>query len=206
MLLSTAHAMAGYVVGDGDEAITPGPDMRGPGALYRIYDVADGWVFLAVTSEREWSALVGALSSVVDLGQDPRFTTAEERQCNDEALAAVLAGVFVQRKTAEWQHLLTDRDVACVAVLTDPPEALLMSDEVGRAGRYITDVVHPIFDRHPRLAPVVRFSRSDTSARAGGLCGDATDTVLSELGYSADRITELRAINIIGGGSPPQGS
>jgi crotonobetainyl-CoA:carnitine CoA-transferase CaiB-like acyl-CoA transferase len=73
-----------------------------------------------------------------------------------------------------------------------------MSEEVGRAGRYITDVVHPIFDLHPRLAPVVRFSRSDTSARAGGLCGDATDTVLSELGYSADRISELRARSIVG--------
>jgi crotonobetainyl-CoA:carnitine CoA-transferase CaiB-like acyl-CoA transferase len=83
-------------------------------------------------------------------------------------------------------------------VVTDPPEAVLISDDVGRAGRYITDVVHPIFDRHPRLAPVVRFSRSGTSARAGGLCGDATDTVLREVGYSADRITDFRARNIVG--------
>ena len=73
-----------------------------------------------------------------------------------------------------------------------------MSDEYGRASGYITDVTHPVFDLHPRLAPVVRFSHSATSARAGGLCGSATDSVLAELGYTAEQIADLRAKAVVG--------
>ncbi len=88
--------------------------------------------------------------------------------------------------------------MACVGVLTDPPESVLMSQEVGRAGGYITDVVHPVFDDHPRLAPGVRLSRSATQARAGDFCGDATDAVLGELGYNQERIANVRVRHILG--------
>ena len=54
-----------------------------------------------------------------------------------------------------------------------------MSEAFGRASGYVADVEHPTFDRHPRLAPVVRFSRSATQANPGMLAGGATDTVLA---------------------------
>jgi crotonobetainyl-CoA:carnitine CoA-transferase CaiB-like acyl-CoA transferase len=110
----------------------------------------------------------------------------------------VLAGVFVARRKADWQRELTAADVACVAVTTDAPEALLISDEYGRASGYITDVTHPIFDTHPRLAPIVRFSRSATHAKGGDLCGSATDAVLEELAYTREQIADLRARKVVG--------
>ena len=124
-------------------------------------------------------ACVDALAPHVDLGADPRFASAADRAANDAALAEALARVFAERSRHDWQRDLTAADVACVAVTTDPPEVLLMSDEVGRAAGYITDVSHPLFDVHPRLAPVVAFSRSTTSARGADLCGSATDAVLA---------------------------
>jgi crotonobetainyl-CoA:carnitine CoA-transferase CaiB-like acyl-CoA transferase len=199
MLLSAAHAMADSVVSypGRPDAMSPGPDLRGPGALYRIYDASDGWVFLAAPQEKEWRTLVDALAPHVDL-VDPRFATAADRAANDGVLADVLSRMFVERSRHEWQRDLSAADVACVAVTTDPPEVLLMSDEVGRAAGYITDVRHPLFDVHPRLAPVVAFSRSTTTARGAELCGSATDAVLGELGYTPVEIDDLRAHGVIG--------
>jgi crotonobetainyl-CoA:carnitine CoA-transferase CaiB-like acyl-CoA transferase len=201
MLLSTVHAMADQILAQtagSAEGLAPGPEMRGPKALYRIYDASDGWVFLAAPGPEEWDALVDALSPYVDLRDDPRFTTAADREANDDALVDVLTELFMKRSKSEWQVDLTTNDVACVAVTTDPPEALLMSEEIGRASRYIVDVTHPLFDVHPRLAPVVEFSRSPTTPKGADLCGNATNSVLRELGYSDDDILALRAKNVVG--------
>ena len=185
-------------VGGESGGLTAGPDMRGPTALYRIYDAADGWVFLAAPHANEWDDLADGLAPYVDLRADVRFATEADRHVNDDALAGVLACVFTTRRKDDWQRDLTARDVACVAVNTGPVEGLLMSDEYGRASGYLADVTHPIFDEHPRLAPIVRFSRSVVEARGADLCGSATDAVLEELGYTSEQIADLRARKVVG--------
>jgi crotonobetainyl-CoA:carnitine CoA-transferase CaiB-like acyl-CoA transferase len=177
--------------------VSSGPDLRGPSALYRIYDAADGWIFLAAPQPREWDVLTDALAPYLPLEDDVRFSSETHRVENDASLAAVLGALFVKRSSHDWQADLTAKDVACVAVTIGPPEALLMSDEIGRASGYITDITHPVFDEHPRLAPLVRFSRSSTQANPGGLCGDSTDAVLAELGYTAEQITDLRTRKVV---------
>jgi crotonobetainyl-CoA:carnitine CoA-transferase CaiB-like acyl-CoA transferase len=78
------------------------------------------------------------------------------------------------------------------------PENVFLG-ELGRAARILSDIVHPVFDEYPRLAPMVRFSRSQTIAKSGCVCGAHTDAVLTEIGYSDERIAELRAKGVIGG-------
>jgi crotonobetainyl-CoA:carnitine CoA-transferase CaiB-like acyl-CoA transferase len=200
MLETTTHAMADYVVdyGGSPGGMSPGEDMRGPNALYRIYDTNDGWVFLAAPQPGEWDALVRGLGPYVDLRGDPRFSSVADRVAHDPALTEVLAGVFRTRGKDSWQDDLTAADVACVAVTTGLNEPILMAEEYGRASGYIADVHHPTFDDHPRLAPVVRFSRSATQAKPGTLCGTATESVLHELGYSDEQISDLRGRGVIG--------
>jgi crotonobetainyl-CoA:carnitine CoA-transferase CaiB-like acyl-CoA transferase len=199
MLNTTAHALADHVVDfpGSPGGTVPGPEMRGPKALYRIYDAADGWVFLAAPQPREWDRLTEVLAPYVDLRSDARFSLEADRHANDAALVDVLAGVLSKRGKDEWQQDLTAADVACVAVTTGLNEPILVSEDFGRASGYIADVRHPVFDVHPRLAPVVRFSRSATQALPGTLCGTATEGVLGELGYSEDEIVDLRARKII---------
>lgn len=199
MLLSTAHAMANHIVdfAGAPDRMQPGDGLRGPCALYRIYDAADGWVFLAAPQPREWDGLVRALRGYVDLGADSRFATPDDRRRNDAQLAELLAATFGTRSKHEWQADFTAEDVACVAVHAGPPEELLMSEEYGRASGYLADVTHPVFDLHPRLAPIVRFSRSTLEPRGAELCGSATDAVLTELSYTTEQIADLRARNIV---------
>ena len=60
------------------------------------------------------------------------------------------------------------------------------------------EVEHPTLERHPRLVPAVRFSRSRCVAGMGPTLGQHTDAVLRELGYDDARIAELHAKGVIG--------
>jgi crotonobetainyl-CoA:carnitine CoA-transferase CaiB-like acyl-CoA transferase len=142
---------------------------------------------------------LAALPEGHTLGSDPRFATVTDRRVNDEALARELAAIFRRRSAADWEEALLAADVGCVQVTEDTIEHRLMSDEFGRASGYLADIDHPTFGEHPRLAPLIRFSRSATQALSGQLLGASTDAVLAEIGRTPDEIADLRARGVIGG-------
>ena len=118
-----------------------------PRAFDRIYDAADGWVFLAAPSCEEWEALAGALSPYVDLRSDSRFADESERRANDAALSDALAKVLATRGRHEWQRDLTAVDVALVAINDGDPEA---QDRADAAALYATledEVIPRFFER-----------------------------------------------------------
>ena len=199
MLNTGAHAMSAQAVTFPGAPAEPAPDaeLRGLGPLYRIYDAAPGYVFLAAPTERAWTRLVEALAAEIDLAGDARFASAAARTANADALTEALTKVFARRSAEEWERDLLARGVAAAAVATVSTEEILADDAVGRAGGYVADAVHPTFDAYQRVAPYVRFSRSATVAPAGVLAGQHTDAVLAGLGRTAEEIAALRAANIV---------
>ena len=169
MLVTAAHAMAEQIIDVEGQGPAPcaDEDMRGLGALYRIYDAASGWVFLAAPSARDWQGLAAALQAHgPDLAADARFATPELRAAHDGELAEALSAAFSKRGADDWEHDLLAADVGCVAVTTRRIERVLQDDDFGVAAGYVVEVDHPTFDRHLRLAPLVRFSRSRHSGQA----------------------------------------
>jgi crotonobetainyl-CoA:carnitine CoA-transferase CaiB-like acyl-CoA transferase len=88
--------------------------------------------------------------------------------------------------------------VPCVAVATTTIEDAIWDDQLGVASEYLVDVEHPVFEVHPRMAPLVRFSRSATQALPGVLLGAHTNAILTELGTSPAEIADLRERKIVG--------
>ncbi|MFM2070178.1 MAG: hypothetical protein RLZZ623_441, partial [Actinomycetota bacterium] len=74
----------------------------------------------------------------------------------------------------------------------------LFDDSFGRTSGYLVDVVHPILDEHPRLAPYIRFSRSLTQALPAVLNGQQTDLILQRLGLHDTEIADLRERKVVG--------
>lgn len=149
MVNTGAHLMSAQAVdweGSPGEASVDA-DLRGLGARYRVYDAADGCVFLAAPTDRDWERLVAALAGEVELGTDDRFVDADARRDADEALADVLAQVFRRRSADDWERDLLAAGVGCVAVDTRGSDAFLLDDEVGRQSGYVVDTVHPTFDQ-----------------------------------------------------------
>jgi crotonobetainyl-CoA:carnitine CoA-transferase CaiB-like acyl-CoA transferase len=174
------------------------PDFFGLHALYRLYQSADGWIFLAAPYEHEWDALATALAPYTDLQGDERLATPESRRAHDGVLTEILAAVFAKRAKGDWETDLMAQDVGCVAAAEQNLEWQMQDDEFFEAG-YCVEAVSPIFDEHRRLAPITRFSRSRTKADAGCTLGQHTTKILREIGYDEDVIAQLRADSIIGG-------
>lgn len=175
----------------------PDPDLYGLSPLYRLYRAADGWVFLAAPTAREWDTLTEALRPWVDLAADRRFAAEESRQRNAAALAKVLGDTFARRPKQGWEDDLTAADVGCVACADDVPERYLQDDAGFDLGLSVA-AVSPVFDEYRRLAPATTFSRSAVKADSSCLIGQHTDAILAEIGVPDDRIAELRARRVIG--------
>ena len=61
-------------------------------------------------------------------------------------------------------------DVGCLAVRNGAPDAQLFADGgLGRQNGWVTDVEHPTIGTHPRLMPLVEFSRSSTVVKPSSL-------------------------------------
>ncbi|MDQ1431229.1 MAG: hypothetical protein QOF40_1831 [Actinomycetota bacterium] len=200
MLLSMAHVLVEDMVeydGRAPSAASD-PGLHGLSALYRLYDTGDGWLFLAAPAASEWHDLVSALKPYVDLGADARFADEQARRAHDAELAEILGDVFRIHAAGDWETELCAVDVGCLEVRSGPPDVQLFSDGgMGRTNGWITDVEHPTIGTHPRLMPLVEFSRSSTVAKPSALCGTHTDAVLTELGYDTARIDALRDAGVI---------
>jgi crotonobetainyl-CoA:carnitine CoA-transferase CaiB-like acyl-CoA transferase len=195
MLSSTAHCLSEVMVeyeGRPDAPVTD-VGVHGFNALYRLYETAEAWVFLAAPSDREWTRLTGALDKAgARLAADPRFASVEARQANDAELAEALVAIFSTRAAADWETHLRAVDVACVVSAPGPVEANYLDEGgVGRACDFVTTGHHPILDEVPRLKPLMGFSRSATTAGNAGLVGQDTERVLRDFGYSDSELAAL---------------
>ena len=197
MLSSAAHALSDDMIEyDGRASIQmPDSEFYGLGALYRLYQASDGWVFLAAPKPNEWDQLVDAMRVHVDL-QQADFATPSDRRRNDVKLSETLGAAFVTRSGDDWEGDLVEAGIACVKVAASPPEANYLS-AMGRDNGYVSDAEHPVFGLHPRLAPLVEFSRSMTVSRPGCVLGQHTESVLREIGYVSDEIELMSANGVI---------
>lgn len=200
MLSSTAHALSEVMIEyDGQPGTSEAdPGLHGMHALYRLYETAEEWVFLAAPRERDWARLVQALPDATALSTDPRFASKEQRGANDAALATALSAVLATRKAAEWEVLLCAAGITCVVATRGPVEANYM--DKGRGGQtldLITTGHHPILGDMLRLKPLIRFSRSATTTGDAPLVGQDTERVLSEFGYTDAEIATLSDKGVI---------
>jgi crotonobetainyl-CoA:carnitine CoA-transferase CaiB-like acyl-CoA transferase len=180
MLSTVAHALSETMVDHDGIAPAPlaDPELLGLGPWFRLYRCSHGWVFLAAPEP------------------DDRAVVRRELGATTEA---ELADAFAAATADEWEARFTALDVACVAVAHKGIEHTIMLGETGRELGFVVDApAHPVLEEHPRLAPLVRFSRSTpVTGGTSPLCGANTDAVLAGIGYDDARRTELRAAGII---------
>ncbi len=174
----------------------PDPESYGLHALYRLYEAKTGWIFLAAPTESEWSSLVDALGRP-ELGDDPRFSDPARRAAHDGELSAILAEVISGRAAAEWETVLSARDIG-VAEVAAGTASQFTATESGLLDSALTFEVED-----PTFGPVVRHGvpvkMSVTPGRVGAACltGQHTDSILAELGYASDRVADLKARRVV---------
>jgi crotonobetainyl-CoA:carnitine CoA-transferase CaiB-like acyl-CoA transferase len=183
---------------------TPDKAQLGLEATYRLYETAQGWVFLSTQSDAEFNALCRLIGRE-DLASDPRFVDWPARYANRTALAAELEPVFLTRTADEWEAALTASDLGCVRADRCGHRRFLYEDPHARAIGFMVPTKSAAFEdqapggRYWRHAPVVTFSETPCVVGKPYLGrGEHTLQVMRELGYDSAAVERLRKAHVIG--------
>jgi crotonobetainyl-CoA:carnitine CoA-transferase CaiB-like acyl-CoA transferase len=160
-----------------------------------IYETEDGYISVAVQTDRQWASLARALERPEWL-DDPRFRTAAGRQEHIDARLELTQEVLRARTSAEWLERLDAADVPCAPVLRRKD---VISHPQIQANETVVEIDHPEAGRLRQARPAARFSKTPAEIRTGGpRLGQHTQEILETLGYPPAEIEELRAAGVIG--------
>ncbi|QKV98873.1 CaiB/BaiF CoA-transferase family protein [Streptomyces sp. NA02536] len=163
-------------------------------APYGTYRAADGReVLFSVQNEREWAALCEKFLGRPELTADPRFATGSDRVAHRDELNTVIAERVARQDAAKLLDELEAIGVACagvndVAAFLDHP-VLAARDrwrEVAVPGATVEALLPPadLAGLPARMDPVPAV-------------GEHTESILRELGRSAEEIEALRAAGVV---------
>ncbi|MBA1204288.1 CoA transferase [Pseudomonas capeferrum] len=162
---------------------------------YGVYPVDDGFILVATFNDREFARLAKAVGRE-DWLDDPRFAKNGARVANRQALSQQLSAALEGRSKAEWIEHLNANTVSC-GPINDMQD--LEQDPHVIEREMIVVQEHPVNGTVRSAASPMRFSATPVRYKhAPPAVGEHTDAVLGEwLGFSTERIAELRQRNVI---------
>ncbi len=158
-------------------------------APYGEFAARDGNVTIAVTKEEEWLALCGMLE-LSSLASDPRFCDNESRLRNRDLLTTELERATASMGRYEIEEKLGEVGVPVAAVQT---VAEFINSPQTQELKAVAKINQPGVGEYLALNTGIRFSKTpvDPNAEAPSFPGAHSREILTELGYSQEKIQEL---------------
>ena len=157
-----------------------------------VFATSDGFINLAAIGQTMWKRLCVALDAP-QLIDEPGFGSDPERVQNRARVNAAVGAAFKTRTTADWTERLLKAGVPCGPIYT--VDHMFDDPQVKHLG-----IARPM--HHPELGDIEvvglpmqfsRYPRDEGPLRPAPHQGDQTEAILSGLGYSPERIAELRS-------------
>lgn len=163
---------------------------RAGGGLYPCKgDGPNDWVFIFPATTQMFDAMCAAMGRV-DLLDDPRFASPQERVNHGAELRAEIEAWTKQRDKREAMKILAGAGVPCSYVFDSLD---LFTDEHLRARDFIVEVEHPVNGAVKLMRHPLRMRGVDPQERAP-LLGEHTREVLSRaLGMDGEALDALEA-------------
>ena len=212
MLAANMYANADDALAYAGKPARPACDdeLIGFGAGYRLYRAADGWVFLAVTTDDEWRRCCAVDRAARARRRPPlrhrRRPGRQRRRAGGRAGRRASAGApATSGRRASWPPAWP----ACRPT-APTPGPFFAHDPQMLANDFAPECTHPRFGAHRRWGPVVRVNGGLDAYGPGVLAGEHTDVLLAALGRSrgGDRRTAGGARGGVGAGrlgvNPPR--
>jgi len=163
-------------------------------APYQAFETRDGWVLIAVASNKMWEDLCKVLG-LKDLRNDSRYATPESRRKHRKELAESLTKITRQFRGRELESMLSEAGVPC-GQLRDIGE--VVNDPHVKARRLIDDVEYPGRGKIKIVRTPIFFSGQAPKARSQApQLGEHTADVLAELGFSEADIQRLEDNGVV---------
>ncbi len=160
-----------------------GPFLAGDGAE----------VFFGVQNEREWVAFCRDVLKQPDVAVEERFATNSRRSENRPVLTGIIQAAFAKLSAAEVVERLEQAKIAYARMNQMADVWAHPQFKARDRWREVGTSAGPI----PALLPPGKSDAFEARMDPTPALGEHTDSVLSELGYSADYIAQLRAQGVV---------
>jgi len=160
-----------------------------------IYETKDGFISVAVQSNKEWLGLTRALEKPEWL-EDERFKSSTLRHHNINDRLAMTQEVLMTKTAEEWLERLSAEDVPCAPVLRrseviDHPQII--------ANEILEEHIHPEAGTLRQARGAARFSATPSTQRYGApLLGQHSLEELKKTGLSDQGMEQLISDGVIG--------
>ncbi|NNK56828.1 MAG: CoA transferase [Desulfofustis sp.] len=164
--------------------------------IRNIYPTSDDrWIMLGMTtSQPYWPNFCQAIEGS-ELTDDPKYATPEARAENASELVDIIEGIFRTKTYAQWRDILSLNKLIW-APLQTPLE--VTQDDQAIANDFFCEWDHPEYGSIKLLNNPIKLSRTPASniCKAPDL-GEHTDQILTGLGFTSEKIEELRNSGVI---------
>ncbi len=159
------------------------------------YKTKDGWVLVQSIGRplfKRWCQLIGENHWLTD----PRFETDQDRGDNGHIISERMARWCEERTTEQAIQAMEEVRLPCGPVLS-PQEVL--DDPHLKAMELLKEIAYPGAEKPVRIANFpVKMSKTEVSIKSRApTLGEHTDEILTDLGFTAEEISELRAKRIV---------
>ncbi|KAB5589309.1 CaiB/baiF CoA-transferase family protein [Ceratobasidium theobromae] len=163
---------------------------------YQVFPCKDGFIMIGAGNEKQFALLADKVLGKPELATDIKFSTNGQRVKNRAELVQIITNALMQENRDHWLKKFQGLGVPHgpinnIAQTFDHPQA--------KARGVVVEVEHPRAGNIKMVAPPVHYNgKRMPVTRPPPYLSQHTEEVLSQdLGYSAERIAELRAQNII---------
>ncbi len=194
-LWAMAMTVSGASVLDVDEL--PAADRtQTANPLTNVYRTKDG-AFIALgflQADRYWPEFCIVVDKL-DWVVDERFATMKARAEHSTACVTMLDELFAEKTLAEWEELLSSQQGQWDVFLQ---AGRVRDDEQVQANEFAQTVQHEGDGKVVLVPAPAQFGGEVSKLGRGPALGADTDDLLTELGYDASRVAELRERGVVG--------
>ena len=162
-------------------------------ALTNAYQSGDGRWFMLAARQSAWPAIANAIGRS-DLLADPRFSDATAIGQHGAELAGLLDAEFRTQPLAHWKEVLDQARVP-YGVIQSAEEAA--ADPQLRAAGIVIPIEGAADLDFTVNNPITLRGLARVPARRAPEHGEHNDEVLTQLGFSADEIDQMRELKVI---------
>jgi CoA:oxalate CoA-transferase len=160
---------------------------------YGTFKAKDGYVNIAPSGDPMWERLARALG-LEHLLDDPMFCTNDLRMKNRKELNAIIDNITCKRTMAEWIEYLNKAGVPCGPLYN---LAQTFTDEQVKHQEMMLELEQPS-GKVKVLGFPIKMSHTPARIRLPApQLGEHTEEILLALGYSREKIKELKAKAVI---------
>lgn len=163
-------------------------------ACYYVYETKDGkYISVGANELKFWKRICELIGKPewIELHEAP-----EEVQ---DQLKKDMAALFKERTQKEWLDLLAGEDT-CVGPVNDIEQ--IFSDPQILERQMFMEMDHPVAGKIKQIGFPIKFSETPGEIKCHApLLGEHTDNILANLGYTEEKIEELRENGVIGNGT-----